>query len=81
MARNEQEDIAIRVRHEHQEIETTELHATASPDYEYEKTETTELLTTDAPDHATTSDTQGEHKREEEQPRSAQNWEPFAIGS
>ena len=56
----EQEEIAIRVRHEHQDIETTELHATDTPDYEYQETETTELLTTDAPDHATTSDTQGE---------------------
>ena len=62
----EQEEIAIRVRHEQQEIETTEIHATDTPDYEYQETETTELLTTDAPDHATTSDTQEEHQREEE---------------
>ena len=62
----EQEEIAIRVRHEHQEIETTELHATDTPDYERQETETTELLTTDTPDHATTSDTQEEHQREEE---------------
>ena len=62
----EQEEITIRVRHEHQEIETTELHATDTPDYEYQETETTELLTRDAPDCATTSDTQGEHQHEEE---------------
>ena len=62
----DQEEIAIRVRHEHQEIETTELHAKDTPNYEYQETETTELLTTDAPDHATTSDTQEEHQREEE---------------
>ena len=61
----EQVEIAIRVRHEHQEIKTTELHAIDTPDYEYQETESTELLTTDAPDHATTSDTQ-EHQREEE---------------
>ena len=62
----EQEKIAIRVRHEHQEIGTTELHATDTPDYDYQETETTELLTTDAPDHAKTSDTQEKHQREEE---------------
>ena len=62
----EQEEITIRVRHEHQEIETTELHATDTPDYEYQETETTELLTRDAPDRATTSDTQGGHQHEEE---------------
>ena len=55
-----------RVRHEHQEIETTELHATYTPDYEHQDTETTEPLTTDTIDHATTSDTQEEHQREEE---------------
>ena len=55
----EQEEIDIRERrHEHQEIETTELHATDTPDYEHQEPETTELLTTDTPDHATTSDTQ-----------------------
>ena len=62
----EQEEIAIQVRHKHEEIETTELHATDTPDYEHQETETTELLTTDTPDHATTSDTQEEHQREEE---------------
>ena len=31
----EQEEIAIRVIHEHQEIETTELHATDTPHYEH----------------------------------------------
>ena len=62
----EQEEIAIRVRHEHQAFETTELHATDTPDYEHQETETTELLTTDTPDYATTSDTQEEHQREEE---------------
>ena len=62
----EQEERAIRVRHEHQEIETTELHAADTSDYEHLETETTELLTTDTPDHATTSDTQEEHQREEE---------------
>ena len=62
----EQEEIAIRVRHKHQEIETSELHATDTPDYEHQETETTELLTTDTPDHETTSDTQEEHQREEE---------------
>ena len=35
----EQEEIAIQVRLEHQEIETTELHATAIPDYEHQETE------------------------------------------
>ena len=62
----EQEEIAIRVRHKHQETETTELHATGTPDCEYQETETTEILTTDAPDHATTSNTQEEHQHEEE---------------
>ena len=62
----EQEEITRRVRHEHQEIETTELHVTRTPDYKYQKTETTELLTTDAPDHAATSDTLEEHQPEEE---------------
>ena len=62
----EQEEITIRVRYEHQEIETTELHATDTPDYEYQETETMELLTRDTPDRATTSDTQGEHQHEEE---------------
>ena len=62
----EQEEVTIRVIHEHQEIDTTELHATDTPDYEYQETETTELLTTDTPDHATTSDTQEEYQREEE---------------
>ena len=33
----EQEEIAIRVRHEHQENETTELHATDTPDYEHQE--------------------------------------------
>ena len=55
----EQEEITIRVRHEYQEIETTEPHATDTPDYEHQETETTELLATDTPDHATTSDTAG----------------------
>ena len=62
----EQEDIAIRVRHEHQEIETTELHSTDTPGYEHQETETTELLTTDTPNHAKTCNTQEEHQREEE---------------
>ena len=62
----EQEEIAIRVRHEHQETEAIELHATDTPDYKHQEHETTELLTTDTPDHATTSDTQEEHQREEE---------------
>ena len=52
----EQEEIAIRVRHENPEIETTELHATDTPDYGHQETETTELVTTDTPDHATTSE-------------------------
>ena len=62
----EQEEIAIQVRHEYQEIETRELHATDTSDYEHEEAETTELLTTDAPDHATTTDTQEEHQHEDE---------------
>ena len=62
----EQEEIAIRVRHEHQEIETTELHATDTPHNEHQETETTKLLTTDLPDHTTTTDTQEEHQCEEE---------------
>ena len=57
----DQEEIAIRVRHEHREIETTELQATGTPDYEQQETETTEVLTTDTSDHAKTSDTQEEH--------------------
>ena len=69
----EQEKIAPGVRHEYQEIETAELHATDTPDHEHQDTETTELLTTDTPDHATTFDTQ-EHQIEdsisaEEEPR------------
>ena len=43
-----------------------ELHATDTPDYEHQETETMELLTVDTEDHATTSDTQEEHQREEE---------------
>ena len=61
-----QEEIAIRVRHEHQEIETTELHATDTLDYEHQETENTEPLSSDTPDHATTSATREEHQREEE---------------
>ena len=78
----EQEEIAIRVRHEHQEIETTELYAADTPDYEHLETETSELLATNTPGHATTSDTQEEHQREEE-PRVSllKNWKPFATGS
>ena len=60
----EQEEIAIRVRHEHQEIETR--HGIDTPDYEHHETETMELLTTDTPYHATTFDTKEEHQREEE---------------
>ena len=68
----EQEEIAIRVRHEHQD------------------TEIIEHLTTDTPDHATTSDIQEEHQREEEprvftaedyKKRSAQNFKPSATVS
>ena len=85
----EREEIAIRVIHEHQEIETTELHATDRSDYEHQETETTEL--------PQIHQTMQQHlipkkntnvKRNPEfsllknyKERSAQNWKPFATGS
>ena len=41
----EQGEIAIQVRHEHQESASRELHAIDTSDYEHQETETTERLT------------------------------------
>ena len=41
----EQGEIAIQVRHEHQESASRELHAIDTSDYEHHETETTERLT------------------------------------